>query len=327
MKFELKDRFGRVHTSMRVSVTDRCNLRCAYCMPAQGMKFLPRNDVLSYEDLAFVVKTAVSLGVDKIRISGGEPLVRRDIATFVEQVHQAGAKDVSLTTNGLLLKKHAANLKEAGLKRLNVSLDSLDPKRFERITRLGHLEQVWEGIEEASAVGLGPIKINTLLLSNFNEDEVDHWVDLVREREMTVRFMELMPMGADDLADIGGFVNLTQVRRDLEQRLGLAPAREAHVGNGPATYWKAPGWKGSFGFITPMSDSYCGTCSRLRLTCTGRLRACLAFDEDVDLKDAIMRRDEDAVRAGFEWAVRTKRAGHKWQDGTRTQVGMSEIGG
>lgn len=326
MKSELRDSFGRVHTSMRVSVTDRCNLRCAYCMPQEGMKFLPRKEVLSYADLAYVVQLAAQMGVRNIRISGGEPLVRQDVAEFVEMVRPA-VDTVALTTNGLLLKKYAQDLKDAGLDRLNVSLDSLVPSRFERITRFGLLEQVWEGIEEATRVGLGPIKINTLMLSNFNEDEVDRWVSIVKESDVTVRFMELMPIGENALEDVGGFYDLTLLRKELQGSLGIEPARHAQRGNGPATYWQAPGWKGQFGFITPMSESYCGTCSRLRLTCTGQLRACLAYDEHVNLKEAVLRRDDDAVRSGFHWAVATKRAGHPWQEGVRTVTGMSEMGG
>lgn len=327
MKSELRDRFGRVHTSMRVSVTDRCNLRCAYCMPHEGMKFLPRKELLNYDDLAYVVRLAAEMGVRNIRVSGGEPLVRQDVAHFVELARQTGVDSIAMTTNGLLLKKYAQDLKDAGLDRLNVSLDSLVPSRFEKITRFGLLEQVWEGIDEATRVGLGPIKINTLMLSNFNEDEVDRWVAIVQQSDVTVRFMELMPIGENDLADVGGFFDLTLLRKELQRSLGLKPAPDAHRGNGPATYWQAEGWKGKFGFITPMSNSYCGTCSRLRLTCTGQLRACLAYDEHVNLKEAVLRRDDDAVRGGFEWAVATKREGHPWREGVRTVTGMSEMGG
>lgn len=323
----LTDRFGRVHTSVRISVTDRCNLRCAYCMPAKGMKFLPRAEVLDFEDLAFAAKVLASLGVKSVRISGGEPLVRKDLPEFVRMLREAGTTKVAMTTNALLLKRHAAELKDAGLDRLNISLDSLDPRRFEKITRNGHLQKAWEGLEEAIAVGFSPIKINTLVLKGFNEDEIEQWVELVQERELIVRFMELMPIGEDDLKDVGSYFDLTALRKELMAKHGLVPATDTHVGNGPAKYWKAPGWKGALGFITPMSQSYCATCSRLRLTCTGKLRACLAYDEDVDLGPALRARDENAVRELILKALAEKKAGHPWNEGVRTIMGMSEIGG
>lgn len=323
----LKDNWGRVHDAMRVSVTDRCNLRCAYCMPSEGMEFVPRRDVLSYEELAFAAKVAVDLGVTRFRITGGEPLLRRDLSQFVGMLKDVGAADVSMTTNGVLLEGHADRLKAAGLDRLNVSMDSLDPHRFERVTRWGLLTQVWRGIEAAEAAGLRPLKINALILKGFNDDEFDGWFALARDRDVCVRFMELMPMGDNALAALGGFFDLTAFRERAVTTLGLRPAAEVHHGNGPAEYWRGQGWRGSVGFITPISNPYCGACRRLRLTCTGELRACLAFDESVQIKAALQRRDEGAVRAAFGWAVANKKFSHPWLDGQTTPTGMSALGG
>lgn len=325
----LVDRFGRVHDTLRVSVTDRCNLRCKYCMPADGVPFVPRSELLSYEELTAVVRVAADLGVTRLRITGGEPLLRRDLADFVRMVRaETKVRDIAMTTNGVLLARHAAELADAGLDRINVSLDSLDAERFRQITRFGLLDDVWAGIEAAVAAGLSPIKINTLLLAGFNTDEVDRWVELTVERDITVRFMELMPVGDNDLSEVGGYQNVTEVRRRLERDWGLVPAgADVHRGNGPARYWKVPGARGAVGFITPISNGYCNSCRRLRLTSTGELRACLADDRQVRLGHAIARGDDKAVEAGFLWAVDAKPRGHNWRAGERTEIGMSEVGG
>ncbi|MEZ4460344.1 MAG: GTP 3',8-cyclase MoaA [bacterium] len=323
----LVDIWGRTHDAIRISVTDRCNLRCSYCMPEEGVEFVSRKEVLDYEELAFIASVAVKLGVTRVRLTGGEPLLRRDLDAFVRMLRLVGVEDIAMTTNGVLLEGHAERLAAAGLDRINVSMDSLRPDRFERITRWGILNQVWRGIEAAQDAGLGPIKINALLLEGFNTDEMDGWIELVKAREVSVRFMELMPVGDNALEGLGGFYNLTTLRETLQTEVGLAPASDVHVGNGPARYWKAPDWRGSFGFITPMSNPYCGSCRRLRLTCTGQLRACLAFDESIGLAEAARRRDEGAVAAAFQWAVAEKKFSHPWLEGQTTHTGMSAVGG
>jgi len=324
---DLTDSWGRTHDAMRISVTDRCNLRCSYCMPEEGMKFVPRKDVLDYEELGFIASVGVRLGINRIRLTGGEPLLRRDLDSFVRMLKTAGVDNVSMTTNGILLEKHAQALADAGLDRLNVSMDSLRPDRFEKVTRWGVLSQVWRGIEAAKDAGLGPIKINALLLKDFNDDEIGGWIELVKKHDISVRFMELMPIGDNALEGLGTYLDLSVLRRKLEHEVGLVPFEAAHVGNGPARYWRAPDWKGSFGFITPLSNPYCGSCRRLRLTCTGELRACLAFDESIRLTDAARRRDEGAVEAAFRWAVAEKRFSHPWLEGQTTRSGMSAVGG
>jgi cyclic pyranopterin phosphate synthase len=265
-----------------------------------------------------------------VRVTGGEPLLREDLPTLVRMIRaRTGVRDISLTTNGVLLDRHAEALARAGLDRVNISLDSLEPGRFAEITRFGALDDVWRGVRAADDAGLRPIKINTLLLDGFNDDEIDAWLDLTRERDITVRFMELMPMGRDALADVGDYLDLTALRERLERTHGLRPARpgEAHIGNGPARYWRLPGARGTVGFITPISHGYCGTCSRLRMTCTGELRACLAHDRHVGLAHAARRGDDDAIEAALRWAVGDKPFGHHWPDGQHTDTGMSELGG
>jgi cyclic pyranopterin phosphate synthase len=327
----LVDSFGRHHDTLRVSVTDRCNLRCKYCMPEEGVDYVDRDALLSYEQLTDVVAVGANLGISRVRITGGEPLLREDLPVFLEMLRrETDIEDLSLTTNALLLDRQADDLAAAGLDRINVSLDSLDPERYAEITRFGEIEDVWEGIEAAAEAGIEPIKINTLVLEDFNDDEIDRWIDFVRLRDITVRFMELMPVGNNDLAEVGDFFDLTELRRRLTAKHDLQPASDAHVGNGPARYWTAPDWRGTLGFITPVSNSYCNSCSRLRLTCKGELRSCLAFDDQVKLAHAARRGDKKAIAAAFQWAVDTKRRGHDWnpdEERERTEMGMSEFGG
>ena len=324
----LIDSFGRTHRSLRISVTDRCNLRCRYCMPAAGLPFAPRDELLSFEEITFAVDVAVSLGIDRVRITGGEPLLRRELSKLIAMLDEhTGVVDIAMTTNGLLLERYADSLAQSGLNRINISLDSLEPERFTEITRHGILEDVWEGIEAASRAGLSPIRINALLLEGFNDDEVEDWLALTKKHSIDVRFMELMPIGEGaELGRLGEYLNLTSLRQRLVEERGLEPA-DPELGNGPARYWREPGAKGRIGFITPMSNSYCDTCSRMRLTSKGELRACLAYDEHVDISEALRAGDREATVAGFRRAVAEKPAGHQWHDGEITKTGMSVLGG
>ena len=325
---EAVDSFGRVHRSLRVSVTDRCNLRCQYCMPEEGLPCAPRAELLTFEEIVVVVEVAVSMGIDRVRITGGEPLLRRELPKLIAMLkRETGVKDLAMTTNGLLLERHAQALVEAGLDRINISLDSLRPERFEKITRFGLMEKAWRGIEAASEAGLAPIRINTLLLDGFNDDEVDDWLELVRNHEIDVRFMELMPIGEGaELTRLGDYLDLTALKDRLVEEKGLEPA-DGERGNGPARYWRVPGSKGRIGFITPISNSYCNSCSRMRLTSMGELRACLAYDDHVDIRGAIRKRDREAIRQGVAKALGGKPAGHKWRSGQITEAGMSALGG
>lgn len=324
----LQDRFGRRINYLRISVTDRCNLRCQYCMPLEGVEFHPKSEILTFEEIVETVQVANELGIDRARLTGGEPLVRKNLPQLVKMLRrETDLTELSMTTNGLYLPETAEALAEAGLDWVNVSVDSLDPKRFREITRFGDLERVWEGIERAAEAGLTPVKINTLILRDFNDDEIEAWLKLTLDYNLIVRFLELMPIGEGvALKRLGSFADLTEIREELIERYGLVPARPER-GNGPARYWKVPGAKGMIGFITPISDKYCDTCNRMRLTANGELRPCLAYDVHVKAGEAIKQGDLPAIRAAFLKAAEIKPQGHHWEVGQTTRTAMSSLGG
>lgn len=322
----MQDRFGREHNYLRISVIDRCNLRCHFCMPMDMTFFRPK-EVLSFEEIIIVVKVANKLGIDRVRITGGEPTVRPNLPTLIYMLkEQTDTKDISMTTNGLLLEHLAQPLKEAGLDRINVSLHSLKPEKFEKLTRFGSLETVLQGIRKAMQVGLTPIKLNALIMKGFNDDEIEELLKLTTKDQIIVRFLELMPIGeALSLDGFGSYLNLTKVKERLTEKYGLVPAEEQ--GNGPARYFKVPGAPGKVGFITPLSNKYCDTCSRLRLTANGELRPCLAYDVHVNIREAIRNRDLEAIEEGIKKALWIKPKGHHWEEGQTTQTVMSTLGG
>ncbi len=324
----LTDQFGRAVNYLRLSVIDRCNLRCHFCMPLHGLEFYANHELLSFDDLVFTLQVANRLGIDRVRITGGEPLLRPHLPELIRRLKaEAGVRQVSMTTNAMLLARHARALVDAGLDWVNISLESLHPERYQAITRFGLLENVWAGIRAAAEAGLPTIKINTLIMKDSNDDEIEEWLDIIRDHDLIVRFLELMPIGeVNHNGGMAHFVNLTEVRQRLIETHGLVPAL-VERGNGPAKYWKVPGAKGRIGFITPISDSYCDTCNRFRLTAVGDLRPCLAYDLYVPLGEAIQRRDAAAVEAGFREAARRKPAGHQWAVGQTTATGMSHLGG
>jgi cyclic pyranopterin phosphate synthase len=323
----LIDRFGRVHNYLRISVTDRCNQRCLFCMPLDLRRFHSSEEILSFEEIVLVVQVANELGIDRVRITGGEPLVRRDLPALIQMIReQTTTKEISLTTNGLLLERFAPALKDAGLTRVNVSLHSLKAERFSKLTRFGSLEMVLRGIRAALELGLQPVKINALILKGFNDDEIEEFLALTLKYPVCVRFLELMPIGeALSLDGVGSYLNLSEVRERLSQRYGLVAVAER--GNGPARYWQVPGAPGKVGFITPISNKYCDSCSRLRLTATGELRPCLAYDLHISMRASIRRRDRDAIARAFLEAMRIKPAGHHWAEGQQTHTVMSRLGG
>jgi GTP 3',8-cyclase len=312
---------------LRLSITDRCNLRCAYCMPADGVPERRHEDILSYEEFAAFARVAADCGVSKVRITGGEPLVRLGCADFIAMLRRtSGISDISLTTNGLLLPRFADKLRQAGLTRINMSLDSLDAERFARITRGGRLDQALAGLEAAFAAGFAPIKLNALLLDGIQE-ELEAFVALTRERDLHVRFIEFMPLdrrvaGGDELGK-DRLLPAPAVLARLKERFALEP-HDGPYGHGPARYWKVPGYAGTIGFIAGVSEHFCADCNRLRLTADGRLRTCLFSGEELAIRPLLTRRDE--LRAAIAAAVAGK-SYDRCLEQRANERAMSQIGG
>ncbi len=310
----LRDRFGRTINYMRISVTDRCNFRCVYCMPPEGIRWRPHEEILSFEEIVQVVQVAAGLGINRIRLTGGEPLVRRGLSELVRAIAAIpGIQDLSLTTNASLLEDHAQALAGAGLTRVNISLDTLDAEKFQRITRGGSLEKVLHGIQAAEASGLAPIKINVVTVRGLNDDELIKLAELTYEHDWQVRFIELMPVG--NLEDWGsGFPPSTgryfsiQEMRTVLAPLDLQP-EETVNGNGPAKVYRARGALGTLGFISPLGEHFCATCNRLRLTADGNLRACLLMDGEIPIRDVL--RSGDDIRPYLQQAIELKPEGHE----------------
>lgn len=280
----LSDSFQRPINYLRISVTDRCNLRCIYCMPHDGVKLMSHGDILTYEEIHSIVQAAAELGINKVRITGGEPLVRLGLPGLIRMLSQIESiDDIALTTNGILLGGYAAELKSAGLRRVNVSLDTLKPERFQYITGGGgRLDDVLEGIEVARSVGLNPVKINTVVMSGTNDDELVDFAAKTITDEWHVRFIELMPVAGENTIS-SQFISVGEMRPRLEVLGELEPCLPS-VGNGPAKYFCFPRAKGTIGFITPVSEHFCIQCNRLRLTADGKLRPCLLSENEIDLK-------------------------------------------
>jgi cyclic pyranopterin phosphate synthase len=274
------DSFGRSINYLRVSVTDRCNLRCLYCMPPEGVPQMPHSEILSYEEIRTVVQAAAELGINRIRLTGGEPLVRAELPKLIKMLSQIeGIQELSLTTNGTFLKKYALELKQAGLSRVNVSLDTLKAAKFQYITRLGKLKDVLEGIEAAKEAGFHPVKINTVVMRGINDDEILDFARMTYEDGWHVRFIELMPFKG-----VAKFVPSIELRQHISLLGKLEPSASI-TGNGPAMYYRLAGAKGTIGFISPLTElSFCSRCNRMRLTPDGKLRPCLLGEDEIDLK-------------------------------------------
>ena len=325
----LSDSFQRPINYLRISVTDRCNLRCIYCLPPEGVDLVSHQEILSYEEVYTVARAAAELGINKIRITGGEPLVRLGLPKLIQML--AGIKaidDISLTTNGTLLGDYAAELKKAGLRRVNVSLDTLKSDRFERITRGGsNLGQVLEGIKVAREVGLEPVKLNMVVMSGINDDELLDFAAKTITEEWHVRFIELMPVAGQG-STAPRFVSATEMRQQLEQLGELEPCLPS-VGNGPAKYFRLPHAKGTIGFITPISEHFCFQCNRMRLTAYGKLRPCLLTDYEIDLKQPLRHGISKAgLKKLFKQAVADKPLRHQLAEGyVPKQRPFSHVGG
>ncbi len=282
------DQFGRRVEYLRVSVTDKCNLRCVYCMPLEGLDWLKRESLLSYEEIASVLRTMAGMGLEKVRITGGEPLVRKDLPSLVGMVAEIpGIVDISLSTNAVLLADQAQALRDAGISRVNVSLDSLQEERVDAIARRpGSFGRILEGLDAAEAVGFDPIKINVVLIGGQNDDEIEDFARITRDRPWHIRFIELMPTGSNLDLSTNNFVSCQDALVRI-RRMGDIEPVDGPAGNGPATYFRFPGAAGTVGVITPMSHNYCDTCNRMRLTADGQLRPCLFGSIQTNLRDPL----------------------------------------
>jgi cyclic pyranopterin phosphate synthase len=342
------DTFGRRIDYLRIAITDRCNLRCVYCMPEDGVPWKPHENILTYEEIERFAKSAVQEGISKIRLTGGEPLVRIGVVDFVRQLRSiTGLEAIALTTNGTLLPRFAHDLAAAGLTRVNISLDSLDPDVFARITRGGRLEDTLAGIDAAFEAGMSPVKINVVVVRSLDQDLID-FARMTLDRPLHVRFIEYMPVGDDAEAeegsgcagDTGGF-HWTRADHvpsaDTLSALGAAgeaaglgdletvSREDAPGGWGPARYYRFPGAEGTIGVISPLSAHFCGECNRLRLTADGQLRTCLFSDEEIDVRSVLRQGSDEDVRQVIRQALASKPESHAQRIGTLRR--MSQIGG
>jgi cyclic pyranopterin phosphate synthase len=323
------DQFGRRLTYLRVSLTDVCNLRCVYCMP-EDMTFRPRRELMSDAEIITIIQLMAELGVNKIRLTGGEPTVRPNVVEIVRQIaHIEGIRDIAMTTNAILLPQLAEPLARAGLDRVNISLDTLDPKKFRFITRRGDLDKVLAGIEAAEAAGLQPIKINAVVTRGFNDGEVAELARLTLERAWDVRFIELMPFGGEADFAQAAVVRSQETRERIEAALGPMKEIPGHDPRDPARPYRLAGARGTIGFISSVSEPFCGSCNRLRLTADGKLRLCLLRDGEYDILTPLRAgMPIEELKQEILAAAYTKPWGHGLPDGEIPQSRlMSQIGG
>ncbi len=326
---ELRDKFDRVIDYLRISVTDRCNLRCIYCMPRGGVRLFGRREILTYEEIVRVAGIAASLGVRKVRITGGEPLARKNITYLVASLRAVeGIEDISLTTNGILLEKYARGLADAGLTRVNISLDTFRPDRYREITRGGDLSLVTKGIDAAEAAGLLPIKINMVPMRHINDDEVVDFAGMTLRTSRHIRFIEFMPIGPGDLWSDDRYITTDELKKTVEGMGPLFPVKLRR--NGPARYFRFEGAPGVIGFISALTHHFCDECNRLRLTAEGKLRPCLFSETEIDLKTALRKDAPDSeIERLLRLAIEVKPQGHHIEERNdlSSLKNMSRIGG
>ncbi len=324
------DGFGRSIEYLRISITDKCNLRCVYCMPLEGMPWMRRKELLTYEEIERIVRVMAPMGLKRVRVTGGEPLVRRDVPILVRMLSSVpGIEDLSLSTNAVLLARYADELRDAGLRRVNVSLDSLRPDRVEAIARRpGCFDDIMNGLDAAERVGFSPIKINVVLIRGQNDEEIEDFAAITRERPWHVRFIELMPTSSNLDLSTRSFFSCREALERLRAVDRLEPA-EGPPGNGPATYYRFPDAPGTVGVITPMSHNYCDRCNRMRLTADGHLRPCLFGDVQTNLRDPL--RADDDLAPLIEQTLRIKPERHYLiqgsDEGSGGLVALSQTGG
>ncbi len=299
--FKMLDKYERDINYLRVSITDRCNLHCTYCRPKEGVSLKGHDDILRYEEIIRIVTQAVKMGLIKVRVTGGEPLVRRGFIEFIRSLKKIeGLQDISLTTNGILLERYAREIFNAGVKRINISLDSLNREKYFQITGGGRLDDVLRGIDAAEKIGFDPIKINVVAIRGFNDDEIFEFAQLALKKPFQVRFIEIMPISQVNVNQPLEFMPTEQLRDAISRRFKLeALGKKKLKSDGPAKIYKINGGAGEIGFINPVSDHFCATCNRLRLTADGKLRACLLNETEIDLKPALIRSCSDDELAGL----------------------------
>ena len=335
----LVDSFSRKITYLRVSITDRCNYRCTYCKPERHFRFISHKEILRYEEILEIIEEAVKLGITKVRITGGEPLVRKGIIGFVKRLRKIkGLEDISLTTNGYYLSEYAEKLKDAGLDRVNISLDSLQKTKYKQITGGKCLDKVLQGIESALSVGLLPIKINVVLMKGINDNEIEDFINLAFEKPLNIRFIELMPSNNEITYNYKDrFISVLKIKDKLSKKYSFN-SFSTILSNGPAKYYRITGGKGTIGFITALSQHFCQSCNRIRLTSEGKIRPCLFSNQEIDLKKEIRRvsneensriKKKEVIRDKIIAAVRLKPKMHKIGEEVTDYLSfnMSRIGG
>jgi GTP 3',8-cyclase len=326
-----RDRFHREIDYLRISLTDHCNLRCVYCMPLLGT-YAPPEHLLDADEIERVVRAAAGIGFRKVRLTGGEPTLRRDLIEIVARVSAVpGIEDVALTTNGILLPKLAPALRAAGLKRVNIHVDSLDPERVRKVMRWATVQEIWAGIEAAERAGLRPIKLNAVVVAGYNESDVVDLARLTVERDWHVRFIELMPLGGGECARlaVSRLVSNVETRARIEAALGPLELLSSASLSDESRNYRAPGARGVIGFISPVSEPYCGTCNRMRLTADGKFHLCLLNDDELDVRAALRRgASREEIGEILLRAVGAKPTGHALPQGISTEErSMYHLGG
>lgn len=327
---KLIDGMGRTIVNLRISVTDRCNFRCTYCMPADNVEFMDRNNLLSFEEIHRVVTVASGLGINRIRLTGGEPLMRKDLPTLIKMINEVeGINDVALTTNAFFLKGQAQSLKDAGLKRLNVSLDALDPEKFRDVNRRDCLQAVLDGLDTARKVGFKSIKINAVAVRNFSESEIMGLIEYGRSDGFEVRFIEFMPLDSDKVWERDKVLFGHEIIELIKKKYEIVPVDNS-LEIGPASEYTFADGKGKIGIITAVSNPFCDHCNRIRMTADGKLRTCLFSADETNLKEMIRSgKSDENIAETIRQAVLVKEPGHKinLDDFERPDRAMHAIGG
>jgi GTP 3',8-cyclase len=319
----MKDRFGREIEYLRISITQNCNLKCLYCSPGESSSVQECSVNLTPEEIERIVGSMAKVGIRNVRITGGEPLIRPDVFEIIERISKIkGIEDISMTTNGINLDKAAEKLKAAGLKRLNISLDSLKEDRFKYITGGGRLTDTLKGIEKAMVLGLTPVKINTVLIKGVNDDEIDEFIQLAKDNPLEVRFIELMPIGRFGEQNSDKIVFNSDI---IQARPELVYCKDFLRGS-PAKHYRIEGYKGKIGFISPMSHKFCSSCNRIRLICDGKIKPCLGNNKEVDIIE-VLRQNPEELDAFIKRIIYEKPEGHHFKDDFSSTRNMSMIGG